>query len=65
MRLGSEPVRPVSWALAALGLAAYFYGQVRVSGAGYFVALMVLAAATVVRAREAQPSPGAPPADPA
>jgi hypothetical protein len=63
VRLGTEPVRPIGWALAALGLAAYFYGQVRVSGAGYFVALMVLVAATLVLAWEARPSQDAPAAD--
>jgi hypothetical protein len=71
VRLATEPVRPVGWALAALGLAAYFYGQIRVSGAGYFAALLVLAVATVVRAQtqaqmpEARPTPRAAGADPA
>ena len=65
VRLGTEPVRPLGWALAAFGLAAYLYGQVRVSGAGYFVALMVLAAVTLMRAWEARPSPDAPVANPA
>jgi alpha-1,2-mannosyltransferase len=63
VRLGTEPVRPIGWALAALGLAAYFYGQVRVSGAGYFVALLVLAAATLQQTWAARPSPAAAVAD--
>jgi alpha-1,2-mannosyltransferase len=65
VRLGTAPAQPRDWALAGAGLAAYFYGQVRVSGAGYFVALMLLAVATLRQGRAAEPAPGAPASDPA